>query len=170
MLADTNIGFGVFVRDPDGQLLELLPMSYRDSLARARAASVIAGGLERAGEQRGLRPAAAVEAGVGSSRGRAVLVGNGGTGVGRRGRRATPRRSSRRQPCGGVSVFACRSHSSPARALPSRGASSHTVCSRASKVNVAVATALHPERAHCRCTDDEGTGWPGVRRANLRCD
>ena len=35
VLADTNIGVGVFVRDPDGQLLELLPMAYRDSLARA---------------------------------------------------------------------------------------------------------------------------------------
>ena len=35
VLADTNIGVGAFVRDPDGQLLELLPMSYRDSLARA---------------------------------------------------------------------------------------------------------------------------------------
>jgi lactoylglutathione lyase len=32
VLADTNIGFGAFVRDPEGQLLELLPMSYRDSL------------------------------------------------------------------------------------------------------------------------------------------
>jgi catechol 2,3-dioxygenase-like lactoylglutathione lyase family enzyme len=29
VLADTNIGLGVFVRDPDGQLLEVLPMSYR---------------------------------------------------------------------------------------------------------------------------------------------
>jgi lactoylglutathione lyase len=32
VLADTNIGLGVFVRDPDGQLIELLPMSYRRSL------------------------------------------------------------------------------------------------------------------------------------------
>jgi catechol 2,3-dioxygenase-like lactoylglutathione lyase family enzyme len=32
VLEDTNIGFGVFVRDPDGQLIELLPMAYRDSL------------------------------------------------------------------------------------------------------------------------------------------
>ena len=32
VLEDTNIGFGVFVRDPDGQLIELLPMTYRDSL------------------------------------------------------------------------------------------------------------------------------------------
>ena len=33
VLADTNIGAGVFIRDPDGQLLELLPMSYRERLA-----------------------------------------------------------------------------------------------------------------------------------------
>ncbi len=32
VLADTDIGFGVFVRDPDGQLIELLPMSYREQL------------------------------------------------------------------------------------------------------------------------------------------
>ena len=32
VLDDTNIGYGVFVRDPDGQLIELLPMAYRDSL------------------------------------------------------------------------------------------------------------------------------------------
>jgi lactoylglutathione lyase len=32
VLVDTNIGAGVFVRDPDGQLLELLPMSYREHL------------------------------------------------------------------------------------------------------------------------------------------
>jgi catechol 2,3-dioxygenase-like lactoylglutathione lyase family enzyme len=32
VLADTNIGSGVFVRDPDGQLLELLPMEYRRRL------------------------------------------------------------------------------------------------------------------------------------------
>jgi len=32
VLEGTNIGFGVFVRDPDGQLVELLPMSYRDGL------------------------------------------------------------------------------------------------------------------------------------------
>jgi catechol 2,3-dioxygenase-like lactoylglutathione lyase family enzyme len=37
VLADTNIGFGVFVRDPDGQLIELLPMSYRDQLDAAGA-------------------------------------------------------------------------------------------------------------------------------------
>lgn len=32
VLEDTNIGHGVFVRDPEGQLVELLPMAYRDSL------------------------------------------------------------------------------------------------------------------------------------------
>jgi catechol 2,3-dioxygenase-like lactoylglutathione lyase family enzyme len=32
VLADTNIGAGIFVRDPDGQLLELLPMEYRRRL------------------------------------------------------------------------------------------------------------------------------------------
>jgi lactoylglutathione lyase len=32
VVEDTNIGYGVFVRDPDGQLLEILPMSYRQSL------------------------------------------------------------------------------------------------------------------------------------------
>jgi lactoylglutathione lyase len=32
VLADTNIGFGCFVRDPDGQLIELLPMEYRRRL------------------------------------------------------------------------------------------------------------------------------------------
>jgi catechol 2,3-dioxygenase-like lactoylglutathione lyase family enzyme len=32
VLAATNIGNGVFVRDPDGQLIEVLPMSYRDHL------------------------------------------------------------------------------------------------------------------------------------------
>lgn len=34
VLSDTDIGVGVFVRDPDGQLVELLPMSYRDALDR----------------------------------------------------------------------------------------------------------------------------------------
>jgi lactoylglutathione lyase len=34
VLSDTDIGFGVFVRDPDGQLLELLPSSYAERLAR----------------------------------------------------------------------------------------------------------------------------------------
>jgi lactoylglutathione lyase len=32
VLTDTNIGFGIFIRDPDGQLIELLPMSYREQL------------------------------------------------------------------------------------------------------------------------------------------
>ena len=32
VIADTNIGVAVFIKDPDGQLLELLPMSYRDRL------------------------------------------------------------------------------------------------------------------------------------------
>jgi catechol 2,3-dioxygenase-like lactoylglutathione lyase family enzyme len=32
VLDDTNIGLGVFVRDPEGQLVELLPMSYRERL------------------------------------------------------------------------------------------------------------------------------------------
>lgn len=32
VVTDTDIGFGIFIRDPDGQLIELLPMSYRDQL------------------------------------------------------------------------------------------------------------------------------------------
>ncbi len=32
VLAGTHIGAAVFVRDPDGQLVELLPMSYRQRL------------------------------------------------------------------------------------------------------------------------------------------
>jgi catechol 2,3-dioxygenase-like lactoylglutathione lyase family enzyme len=32
VIADSDIGSGVFVRDPDGQLLELLPMEYRRRL------------------------------------------------------------------------------------------------------------------------------------------
>ena len=32
VLADTDIGAAVFVRDPDGQLIELLPMAYRRAL------------------------------------------------------------------------------------------------------------------------------------------
>lgn len=32
ILDDTNIGAAIMVRDPDGQLVELLPMAYRDSL------------------------------------------------------------------------------------------------------------------------------------------
>ena len=34
VLTDTDIGFGVFVRDPDGQLLELLPLAYAERVAR----------------------------------------------------------------------------------------------------------------------------------------
>ncbi len=30
VLSDTDIGAAIFIRDPDGQLIELLPMSYRD--------------------------------------------------------------------------------------------------------------------------------------------
>ena len=32
VLSETNIGAAVFIRDPDGQLLELLPSAYRDHL------------------------------------------------------------------------------------------------------------------------------------------
>jgi lactoylglutathione lyase len=32
VLAETNVGLGVFIRDPDGQLVELLPIAYRDRL------------------------------------------------------------------------------------------------------------------------------------------
>jgi lactoylglutathione lyase len=32
VLDDTNIGFGVFIRDPDGQLVELLPLAYADGV------------------------------------------------------------------------------------------------------------------------------------------
>jgi lactoylglutathione lyase len=32
VLRETNIGGGVFIRDPDGQLVELLPMEYRRRL------------------------------------------------------------------------------------------------------------------------------------------
>jgi len=35
VLADSNIGAAVFVKDPDGQLVELLPMEYRERLAGA---------------------------------------------------------------------------------------------------------------------------------------
>jgi lactoylglutathione lyase len=36
VLDATNIGMAVFIRDPDGQLLELLPMSYRERLDAER--------------------------------------------------------------------------------------------------------------------------------------
>jgi catechol 2,3-dioxygenase-like lactoylglutathione lyase family enzyme len=32
VLTETNIGAAVFIRDPDGQLIELLPMAYRTRL------------------------------------------------------------------------------------------------------------------------------------------
>jgi lactoylglutathione lyase len=32
VLADTHLGVAVNIRDPDGQIIELLPMSYRESL------------------------------------------------------------------------------------------------------------------------------------------
>jgi lactoylglutathione lyase len=32
VIADSNIGNAAFIRDPDGQLVELLPMAYRKSL------------------------------------------------------------------------------------------------------------------------------------------
>jgi len=36
VLEDTDLGAAVFVRDPDGQLIELLPMSHRRHLDNAR--------------------------------------------------------------------------------------------------------------------------------------
>jgi catechol 2,3-dioxygenase-like lactoylglutathione lyase family enzyme len=33
VLDDTNIGAAVFIRDPDGQLVELLPLAYADQFA-----------------------------------------------------------------------------------------------------------------------------------------
>jgi lactoylglutathione lyase len=35
VLTETNIGAGVFIKDPDGQLVELLPMEYRRRLQGA---------------------------------------------------------------------------------------------------------------------------------------
>ncbi|MHB8464779.1 MAG: VOC family protein [Acidimicrobiales bacterium] len=32
VVGETDIGVALFVRDPDGQLIELLPMAYRDSI------------------------------------------------------------------------------------------------------------------------------------------
>ncbi len=32
IVQDSDIGAALFVRDPDGQLIELLPVAYRDSL------------------------------------------------------------------------------------------------------------------------------------------
>jgi hypothetical protein len=34
VLADTDIGGGIFVRDSEGQLVELLPMAYAERIAR----------------------------------------------------------------------------------------------------------------------------------------
>jgi catechol 2,3-dioxygenase-like lactoylglutathione lyase family enzyme len=36
VLADTDIGGGIFVRDPEGQLVELLPLAYAERIARSR--------------------------------------------------------------------------------------------------------------------------------------
>jgi lactoylglutathione lyase len=33
VLEETNVGLAVMIRDPDGQLLELLPMTFRDGLS-----------------------------------------------------------------------------------------------------------------------------------------
>ena len=37
VVKNSNIGFGAFIRDPDGQLVELLPMEYRRRLDRESA-------------------------------------------------------------------------------------------------------------------------------------
>jgi lactoylglutathione lyase len=39
LVAGSDIGVALFIRDPDGQLLELLPTSYRDRLPPAPASS-----------------------------------------------------------------------------------------------------------------------------------
>jgi catechol 2,3-dioxygenase-like lactoylglutathione lyase family enzyme len=36
VLPETDIGAAVFVRDPDGQLIELLPLAYRETRERGR--------------------------------------------------------------------------------------------------------------------------------------
>jgi catechol 2,3-dioxygenase-like lactoylglutathione lyase family enzyme len=33
VIEETNVGVAIMIRDPDGQLLELLPMTYRDGVA-----------------------------------------------------------------------------------------------------------------------------------------
>ncbi len=33
IMEETDVGAAVFIRDPDGQLIELLPVAYRDSLS-----------------------------------------------------------------------------------------------------------------------------------------
>jgi predicted enzyme related to lactoylglutathione lyase len=38
VMTDTDIDFAVFVRDPDGQFIELLMMGFRDSLPDASPA------------------------------------------------------------------------------------------------------------------------------------
>ena len=45
VLPDTNIGLGCFVRDPDGQLIELLPMSYREPRRLNREHRVVSTGI-----------------------------------------------------------------------------------------------------------------------------
>ena len=37
VLADTDIGGGIFIRDPEGQLVELLPMAYAERIAASDA-------------------------------------------------------------------------------------------------------------------------------------
>jgi len=39
ILGDTDIDVAIFVRDPDGQLIELLPMSYREHLDASTSTS-----------------------------------------------------------------------------------------------------------------------------------
>jgi catechol 2,3-dioxygenase-like lactoylglutathione lyase family enzyme len=39
VLTETNIGAAVFIRDPDGQLIELLPLSYAERFATRPTAS-----------------------------------------------------------------------------------------------------------------------------------
>ncbi|MBV8985146.1 MAG: VOC family protein [Acidimicrobiia bacterium] len=34
IIEESDLGFALFIRDPDGQLLELLPLAYRDGLPR----------------------------------------------------------------------------------------------------------------------------------------
>lgn len=46
VLEDTDVGAALFVRDPDGQLIELLPMAYRDSLLSRKSGPAPAGPAE----------------------------------------------------------------------------------------------------------------------------
>ena len=124
---------------------------------------MIAGGLERPGEQRALGLQQELEGRRRDLvRGRAVLVGRDRDGDGRR-RRGERRGRGRLGDAAPVVepptlrwrerprvtlaqlAGAARCRHAARRARPS--------AARASKVKVAVATALHPERAHCRCTD-----------------